>query len=300
MNKRMTKEQFIKKAREIHGNKYDYSLVQYKNNKTKVKIICPIHGIFLQSANVHLSNHGCLDCSNDEKTWTKNDFIKKSKDVHDNMYDYSLVEYKSAKMKVKIICQKHGVFEQEAYAHIRGQGCPKCANEKISKNNSSNTEEFILKAMKIHNGRYNYDLVDYKNQYDKVLIKCAIHGIFEQKPSTHLQGCGCPLCSRSKGELIIKDYLDSINIKYDEQKHFSGCKNIYTLPFDFYIPLFNTCIEFDGRQHFETIDIWGGLEYLEKIKYNDNIKNEYCIKNNIKLIRINYNENIISKLSELL
>ena len=117
-------------------------------------------------------------------------------------------------------------------------------------------------------------------------------------PNKHLNSRGCPNCSNSKGALKIKNILDINNIEYFQEMRFNDCRNKNSLPFDFYLPEYKTCIEFDGLQHFESIDYWGGEERLNYIKKNDNIKNEYCKDNNIKLIRVPYYEinNIEDKL----
>ena len=122
---------FIEKANLVHNNKYDYSLVNYINNKTKVKIICKKHGVFEQLPNSHtIQKCGCPKCANEEtaikQTFTSEKFIEESKKIHGNKYDYSLVDYKNARTKVKIICKKHGMFEQIAYCHQQGAGCPVC------------------------------------------------------------------------------------------------------------------------------------------------------------------------------
>jgi len=122
-----TKETFIKKSKEVHGNKYDYSLVVYNNNSTKVKIVCKKHGIFEQAPYHHMQNQQCPICSKVKKH-TKETFIKKSKEVHGNKYDYSLVVYNNNRTKVKIICKKHGIFEQTPDSHLSGSNCHKCKN----------------------------------------------------------------------------------------------------------------------------------------------------------------------------
>lgn len=125
-NKQATTEDFIEKAIAVHGNRYDYLLVEYINNYTNVKIICKIHGIFEQSPNNHLHNRNCPLCSS---TYTKSKevFIKEAKLIHSDSYDYSLVVYKQSKIKIKIVCKIHGIFEQQPNAHLNNQGCPKCA-----------------------------------------------------------------------------------------------------------------------------------------------------------------------------
>jgi hypothetical protein len=128
--RRLTTEEFVKKSKIIHGDKYDYSLVEYKNAKTKVKIICPIHGVFEQTPDNHLQEKGCPECryikSGNKKRLTIEDFINRSNNIHDNKYDYSLVKYKGWTTKIKIICPVHGIFEQTPGSHLSGRGCVKC------------------------------------------------------------------------------------------------------------------------------------------------------------------------------
>lgn len=122
---RKTTEQFVSEAKLIHNNKYDYSLVEYKNNSTKVKIICPIHGVFEQRPSDHLNNHGCKKCGIEKvalsNTKTTEQFISEAKLVHKNKYDYSLVKYINDSTNVKIICSVHGVFEQTPNNHLVGK-----------------------------------------------------------------------------------------------------------------------------------------------------------------------------------
>ena len=125
----LTKELFIEKAMKVHGEKYDYSLVNFVNTQTKVKIICHSHGVWEQKPNGHLSGRGCRSCSGSKKLTTI-EFIDKSKSIHDNKYDYSLVDYKGGRVKVKIICPIHSVFLQEAGSHMVGIGCANCKESK--------------------------------------------------------------------------------------------------------------------------------------------------------------------------
>lgn len=231
------------------------------------------------------------------KRLTTEEFIIKSKSIHKDEYDYSLVEYENNHTKIKIICKKHGVFEQIPSKHInQKQGCPKCYGSK-----RKTMDVFINESEKIHNKEYDYSLVEYINNETKVKIICKKHGIFEQRPINHIyKNYGCPICSESKGEINIKNILEKNNIIFVQQKRFNDCRNKKPLPFDFYLPNHNFCIEFDGRQHFESIDRWGGLiGYEERIKI-DEIKNEYCEKNNIKLLRIKYSDNIQEKINAII
>ena len=107
-NIKLTTEEFINKAKDVHGDKYDYSKVEYINRRTEVCIICPECGEFQQTPHSHLAGNGCPKC----KGWVFNteDFIDKAKKVHSDKYDYSEVVYTKSCEKVKIICSTHGEF----------------------------------------------------------------------------------------------------------------------------------------------------------------------------------------------
>jgi hypothetical protein len=175
-------ENFIKRAVEIHGNKYDYSKAIYKNLYTKVCIVCPKHGEFWQTPNAHIiRKQGCKLCSNEEiankfKKSTEQ-FIAEAHKVHGDKYDYSKVEYVNNKTKVCIICHEHGEFWQTPSKHILGQECPKCT-VKHKNNQPKNTEQFIAEARKVHGDKYDYSKVEYVNDRTKVCIICPGHGEF--------------------------------------------------------------------------------------------------------------------------
>jgi len=290
--KKLTTNEFIKKSKEIHDNKYDYSLVVYNSSLKKVKIICPIHGVFQQTPSNHYKC-GCKKCSLilKSKKLINKDILSLFKEKHGNFYDYSLVKYINNHTKIKIICPEHGIFEQIPKIHLRGSGCPKC-----SKNNKMTTKDFIHKAKKIHGNRYDYSLVDYKNTKTKVKIICPEHGIFEQRPNNHKDlKQGCPYCNESHGEKEIASFLEKNKIIFIRQHKFNNCKNILPLPFDFYLPELNICIEYDGGQHFRKHNIWGENK-LKQTQKNDKIKNQYCKDNNIGLIRIKFDQNIKEQL----
>ena len=136
------------------------------------------------------------------KLKTTEQFIIDAKKIHNNKYDYSLVDYINNKSKVKIICPTHGEFEQIPYSHLSGKGCPKCKGDKSRILNQSNTEEFLTKANLIHGAKFDYSLVDYKNARIKVKIICPIHGVFEQTPNNHLSRRGCPKCKGDKQRIL--------------------------------------------------------------------------------------------------
>jgi hypothetical protein len=180
---------FISKAKKIHGEKYDYSKVEYINAKTKIIIICKIHGEFYQTPSNHLSNYNCQKCSNNFKLTTQS-FIEKAKLIHKNIYDYSKVEYINTDTPVIISCNKHGDFKQIPDFHVnRKSGCPKCSN-----NVKFCLLEFIDKANQIHNNKYDYSMVEYSNNRKHIIIICKAHGEFTQMPFVHLLRHGCPSC----------------------------------------------------------------------------------------------------------
>ena len=193
-NVRKTTEQFIEEARQVHGDKYGYSKVEYVNKHTKICVICPEHGEFWQTPKNHLRGDECPFCAGNIKLTTEQ-FIEKARQVHGDKYDYSKVEYINAYTKVCIICPEHGEFWQTPNNHTNGKcGCPFCAsNVKLT------TEEFIEKARKVHGDKYDYSKVEYINSHTKVCIICPEHGEFWQTPSIHTDGiCGCPFCASKK------------------------------------------------------------------------------------------------------
>ena len=282
----LTLKEFIEKSEQVHNHKYDYSKVEYINNRTKVCIICPEHGEFWQTPNSHLSGFGCAKCSEKNKK-TAEEFIKKAKEIHGNRYDYSKVEYINNKTKVCIICPEHGEFWQTPNAHLLGQGCKLC-NKPVY-----NTKTFISEAKKIHGDKYDYSKVDYVNAKTKVCIICPEHGEFWQNSCTHIsQKCGCPVCNISHLESMTMNFLNENNVKYEYRKHFSWLNKQHL---DFYLPEYNVAIECQGIQHYEPIAFFGGKKGLEYRLELDYKKKTLCEQNNVKLIYIN-NENEINSI----
>lgn len=301
--KKLTTNEFIKKANITHNNKYNYKNTNYINTLTDVNITCPEHGDFEQKASNHLNGNGCPTCgfiSGGSKIKSNTEtFINKANIIHNKTYDYSLVNYINVRTKIKILCTIHGIFEQLPSNHLSGSGCYKCGNLSIATFKSKSNNDFIIDAKIKHNDEYDYSLVNYIDAKTKIKIICKKHVEFEQLPSNHLSGSGCPICNESKGEKEIRCFLIKNEIKFIRQKTFSDCKNINLLSFDFYLPDSNTCIEFNGRQHYEPINKWGGIPQYEKQIINDKIKMKYCRDNNIPLIIIKYDDNILNMLKDL-
>lgn len=296
-NRKTGLETFLKRCKEIHKDRYDYSIIdKYTNSRDKVKVICKYHGVFEITPEHHTNRkQGCSEC----KKMGLEKFLINANKKHNNTYDYSLIrEYKNNKEKVKIICKKHGVFEQRVNDHIiKGIGCTECTQQRVR----ISTIEFINRSNTIHYNKYEYSNdIHFKSNKDKIDIFCKEHGFFKQRVDSHLQGQGCPNCKESKGEEFIREFLIEKNIDFVSQKKFNDCVYKLELPFDFYLPELNTCIEYNGIQHYKPIEYFGGLESFEYQIIRDKIKNEYCLNNNIHLIIIKYNEDILEKLSTLL
>ena len=271
MPSKLSQEQFIAKCIQAHGYKYDYSKSIYIDKSTPVIITCPIHGEFLQKPSIHYYDKcGCQKCDPTEITGTKK-FIEKATIKHNDLYDYSKVEYKKTNIKIEIVCKKHGSFFQQPAAHLRGQGCPKCCDNK-----KSNNEEFIIKSMKKHGDLYDYSLIKYENKNSMLDIICIIHGIFTQRANNHLSGYGCLICSNSKMELYLRNKLLELNIKFEQNKKFEQCKRKKFLPFDFYIYEHNLLIECDGIQHHEPVNFFGGEKRFKAQQLKDSIKNDFA------------------------
>ena len=277
--KKLTTEEFIERAKKIHGNKYDYSKVEYVNNHTKVCIICPIHGEFWQQPNNHLQGKSCPKCSKKGIKYTLDEFIEMSNVIHNGKYDYSKVEYVNSATKVCIICPIHGEFWQTPSEHLVGYGCSRCVRE----NFNLTTEEFIQRAQKIHGNKYDYSKVKYEKWNEKVCIICPKHGEFWQTPCKHLQGQSCPKCKSSHLELFTIKMLNENNIKYIHQANKHDLKWLGNQRIDIFLPQYNIAIECQGEQHYKSIDIWNGEEGLKRRMELDTIKLNKCIEHGVKI-----------------
>lgn len=364
MAKKLTKEEFVAKAKKVHGNKYLYYKVDYKNSHTDICIVCPEHRDFWQTPNNHLNGAGCPECAKRERGDSTRsntaEFIIKARLIYGNKYDYSKVEYKSNKTKVCIICPEHGEFWETPKNHLVGYGCPKCKEESKALKIKRATEHFIALATIKHGGKYSYpntvfngwhslikiecpihgefeqiagnhlygrgcqkcgrikakhpktpfsdfvarakaihgDKFDYslaEQEYDgldsKIPIICPKHDIFWQRANSHLEGIGCPWCKESKGEREVAKWLGVHQFKYEREYRITPTQVLFgrkTFIVDFYLPDHNTFIEFHGAQHYERQSNWQTEEVFAEQQDRDRRLREYCKQNNIRLIEIPY------------
>lgn len=294
MGKRITFDEFVNRSRDKHGDKFNYDNVDYENQYKPVIIGCPIHGDFEQIPKSHMSGSDCRKCSQ-IKVANSLKGVKKLNRLDDEiiidrlskMYDYDYSKCKITGTRNNaiisdILCPVHGFFTKRLNNHMRQkQGCNLCGK------NNLNKDIFVERSNIIHQNKYDYSKFEYKDTRTPSVIICPKHGEFIQKADKHLVGQGCPYCYRdivSKGENFISNFLKSRDINFETQKIIPGSK----LKMDFFIPIKNICIEYDGIQHFEPRTIFGGIEEFNLQKDRDFRKSKYCEENHIKLYRISY------------
>ncbi len=277
-------EDFQNKSNAVHNNEYYIIEFNGVNFKTKIKHLTCGNIIEPRGCN-HLRGDGCSYCYGNKK-YKKDDILKISKEKWGNEYTIlsNNVDYNKKSLIRHNKCGNE--YEQIIYHHLRKGGCKFCAG------NSKHTIESVqINSNKIHNNEYKI-LSEPNGSFSKVKILHKSCGYeFYQVVGTHISGCGCPKCNIfSKGEILIENFLNSLDINFSKQQTFDDCRYINKLKFDFYLPNYNLCIEFDGEQHFRPIRYFGGKQAFELQKVKDNIKNKYCRLNNIHLIRFRYDE----------
>ena len=274
MPPRLTLEEFIRRAKEAHGDKFDYSLVVYISSHVKITIICNKCGhIFEQTPHSHLKGVGCPKCAGRDKT--TEEIIREFRKVHGERYDYSEADFHGVTKKVKIGCPEHGIFLQTPVIHLQGSGCAGCSG-----NIKHTTEEFIRRARKVHGDKYDYSEVNYQGNKIKVKIICRKCGhAFWQKPNTHLWGSGCPKCAlatqRSKGEIEMCDFIKLI---YSGKILENDKRAIKPKELDIYLPELNLAFEYNGEH-------WHELHEEREPGYHKN-KRQACKNKNIRLVEI--------------
>ena len=368
MTKRMTTEEFIKRAREKHKDKYIYTKTDLNNrdDKGRVIITCPIHGDFLQTPSAHLSGRSCNKCA--RPSYDTPSFIECAKKKHGDKYVYTKTNYINTKTDVIITCPIHGDFKTTPNRHLDGVGCPKCANKYSGKNGSYTTEDFIEKAKEKYGDKFSYSKTDLNNKdengkvivtcnelcidgkpygdlkilpisfitrgikvkhfltneyftriskfihgdkYDysktnvdeldkdgKVTIICPIHGEFKQNPHSHLRGDGCILCRNTKEGIFYNEFRTLYpNIEIVRQKHFDwlGKQSL-----DFYLPQYNTAIEYQGNFHFEYHEkMHKKYRDFEEQEERDKRKKRLCEINGVKLIYFTFDNKRKKFLNEI-
>ena len=281
----MDKTSFLKKMETKHPkvfSLYDYDLLADKfTTDSKISIRCRQHGVFLQRANDHLKGYGCTQCKATKQRKTQDEFIFEARRVHGDRYGYQNSSYVGREEELEIHCPDHGSFYQLAKSHLEGSGCSKCYG-----NGRGSKESFEHKARLVHGDTYDYSEVIYVNDKSKVKIVCRVHGVYEQRPNTHLQGSGCPYCKESKGELKIRELLESNGIIFAQE--YRIFPDLYR--FDFFLTNQNILIEFHGIQHYAPVKWFGGQSAFLEQCHRDAEKVLLAKEKNIPLITLNYRQ----------
>jgi hypothetical protein len=266
--KRMSSEEFIAKARSVHGDTYLYEGIKYKDNRTPIVFTCKKYGKVKQLPQHHLAGRNPTPLDYNIK------FKVDSKEIHGDKYDYSRVDYKNSKTPVTIVCKEHGEFQQKPYHHLQGSGCKKCGIISSNKHKYDSPETILNKIKSVHGDLYDYSKVDFTNK-DYISIICKEHGTFRQRLGNHLnKEYGCPKCSNnvSKGELEISSFLSKyVEVETSDRSILEGAE------LDLLIPEYNLAIEFNGLY-------WHSDKFKDK-NYHLH-KTKRCNKKGIRLVQI--------------
>lgn len=275
----MKTRNYVNKANKIFDDMYNYDKTVYTSSKNKLVITCKIHGDFEKRADVHLSGQGCPTCSSKIKslarTTKKDENIEKANKVHNNIYDYSLIDYTGQRKEYDIICKKHGIFKVRFDKHLSGRGCQKCSIESRCNILRLPLAEVLNKIAKVHGDKYDTYNLNYKGSNYKMTPTCKKHGDFEVTPQEFFNGSNCPYCAVkfSKAEIEIKEFIE----KYQEIEHSNRkiLKNKFEI--DIYIPSLKIAIEYNGLYYHS--------DKFHKSNYHLN-KTIQCRDKGIRLIHI--------------
>ena len=280
-----TLEKFIELSNKVHGNKYDYSKVKYVDSKTKVDIICPIHGLFKQIPTSHTTGKECYKCGVVARSKFRlkdlSYFIEQARKIHKDKYFYTKSKYLGATKSIKITCPKHGDFTTLARDHINNNsGCPKCGNNDKSKALLKTTEYFIKRAKEVHKNKYSYKNANYKGAANLIKITCPTHGEFNQLAGDHLNGHGCSKCHStiSKNESALAEWLteQGESVKTSVRNKIRSNITSYPLELDIYLPSHKLAIEYNGVY-------WHNEERKGRMYHQD--KTRLCYEKGIRLLQ---------------
>jgi hypothetical protein len=291
-----THEQYVNEVSVVNPN--IEVIGKYIDATTSIEHYCKKHCVLWNCLpdNI-LHGHGCKECGNekigDKFRKTHEQYTKEVKAINQDII--VIGQYVGANIPILHKCKVDGYEWNAAPASILyGSGCPKCGGT------LKRTHEEYVKDVSLINPDIEV-IGEYVNATTPVLHKCKMDGYeWLTTPCVILMGCGCPQCNESHGERLVRQWLKNNDIQYISQKKFDDCKDAYPLPFDFYLPDYNCCIEYDGKQHYESVVWFGGQKSLEYIQKHDEIKTEYCKNNNIKLLRIPYFKNVEETLNNFL
>ena len=290
-------EQFVEEVRNVNP---DITVIgTYKNANTKIEFRCKEGHKWVTTPNNVLAGKTCLICANIQSSLRQRksheQFVKEVHNLHPDIV--VLGTYINSKTKIEFMCTKGHKWETAPYNILDGCSCPKCKGEKISQQKFKTHEQFLCDLQLV-----NPDITilsKYQSAREKVDCMCnKCNHKWQATPNNLLRGFGCPKCNQSKGEKMVEDFLIDNKIVYETQKRFSDCVDKRPLPFDFYLPDYNLCIEYQGEQHYKATRRMGDEEKLAYRQKHDAIKREYCKVKEIHLLEIPYTK--FNHISEIL
>lgn len=232
--KKITKEEFIERAKSVHGDRYDYSLVEFINMGTKVKILCQKHNEFLQSPNHHTKiKQGCPICAKEENIEKRkvsyDDLVRRTSERHGDKYSIKKQDFDTLRSKIFVECKYHGEFQTEGRFLFKGNPCKKCIDENLGKRmykTKTSKENFIQRCIETHGNKYDYSKSIYKGSNKKIEIICKVHNnSFYQRVGDHIRGRGCPECGIENNKTTLKSHdefikqcIDKYGDKFDYSK----------------------------------------------------------------------------------
>lgn len=264
---------------------------------TRVKLKCPSHNhAFSSTVKALISDaRNCPKCKgfriSDSKTVAFQEFLERAKAVHSDKYSYNEATYKGLMQPMEIVCQQHGSFTQAPVHHLSNKGCVIC-----NRTGSYLTTEVLqqqLKELYGDDATISFDNVVHDPDSRYITITCETHGDVRALKASVRRGRGCPKCyPKSRGEAILAYMLSKYKVSFIEQYKFEGCVHKAPLPFDFFLPDLNVCIEYQGPQHYRPVDAFGGVETFEKVQVRDKVKRDFCRAEGLKLIEISEDDDI--------
>lgn len=296
MGRKKTHEEYVKEVSQINNNIEVFG--QYITNRTPILHRCKIDGyIWPVVPSSVLRGRGCPMCSGNMKR-THEQYLEDLNFINPNIEPIEpYINVDTTILHRCKICEH--IWPIKPNHTLSGHGCPMCGFKKCADNKRKFHEEYVRD---LHNINQDIEVLgEYINNNTKILHRCKkCNCKWDIDPCHTLRGQGCPVCNESHGERRISQWLDDNDIEYIPQHRFDDCRDKYPLPFDFYLPQYNTCIEYNGKQHYEPIEFFGGQDAFEVRKLHDNIKDCYCKNNHISLIHISYQQDVTEELNKFL
>lgn len=296
-----SQEEYVQQVAKVAP--YIIVLEEYCGNDVPISHLCTKHNVeWMARPSSIFNGSGCPKCGKEkfhEKRCKKREEYVAELAIANPTAEV-IGEYIDNKTEILHHCLIHDTYWKIRPANaLMGKGCPECHKERIGRSNAMSQKEYVKRLQFV-----NPDIIiigKYINNLTPTLHKCLIDGCeWYATPAHVLYGTGCPQCNETIGERIVRQWLESHNINYEFQKRFDDCRNVYSLPFDFYLPKYNVCIEYQGGQHYFPVEKFGGQEQFELQIKRDKIKSDYCKQNNIRLLCVKYDEDINEVLTNFL